>query len=253
MTKSRYIFVLAITLSSLLLCQAQTPQTEEWNDQLTPEEFRHLATTCAPDVPLITLRAIARTESAFHPYALSLDYPQRTAKEHGFTDGGIFLAHQPKNLVEARTWTHWLLRRGRSVSIGLMQISTQHTADFGLTADQLFDPCINIRAGAQILTAQYRRTAAVLGEGQEALQQSLSEYNSGSSVLGLANGYVSSVVTGEFRMVEPGATTRQQGGGRPSKNRSQDTGWPRSSFFADSGAVHTGRHAEPAHRRGGGN
>jgi len=202
MTTSRYLFTLAITLSSLLLCQAQTRQTEEWNDQLTPEEFRRLAAACAPDVPLITLRAIARTESAFHLYALSLDYPQRTAKEHGFTNGGIFFAHQPKNLAEARTWTHWLLRRGRSVSIGLMQISTQHAADFGLSADRLFDACINIRAGAQILTAQYRRAAAVLGEGQVALQQALSEYNSGSSVLGFANGYVSNVVTGEFRVVD---------------------------------------------------
>lgn len=250
MKPSRYLFALAISLSSLLLCQAQIRQTQESNHRLSPEEFRRLAAACAPEVPLITLRAIARAESGFHLYALSLDYPQRTAKEHGFTDGGIFLAQQPKNLAEARTWTHWLLRRGRSVSIGLMQISTQHAADFGLSADQLFDPCINIRAGERVLTAQYRRAAAILGEGQEALQQALSEYNSGSSVLGLANGYVSNVVNGEFREVELRANTGQRAGGRPLKNASQDTG-PCSSPFADSGA-HTGKNAERTHRRGGG-
>jgi Transglycosylase SLT domain len=251
MTISRYLFALSITLSSLVLCQAQIRHTQEWNDRLTPEEFRRLAAACAPDVPLITLRAIARTESAFHRYALSLDYPQRTAKEQGFTNGGILLAQQPKNLAEALAWTHWLLRRGRSVSIGLMQISTQHAANFGLSADQLFDPCINIRAGAQILTAQYRRAAAVLGEGQEALQQALSEYNSGSSVLGLTNGYVSSVVTGEFRVVELRANTGQRRGGNTSKDASQEIGCLYSSSFAHSRA-HGCTNAERAHTRGGG-
>ncbi len=75
-------------------------------------------------------------------------------------------------------------------------------------ANQFFSP----RSGAQILKSQYRRAAPVSGEGLEAFQQTLSEYNSGSSVLGLANGYVSSVVTGEFRAVELRATTGQRGG-----------------------------------------
>jgi len=149
-------------------------------------------------MPLATLRAISRAESAFHPYALSLDHPRRTAREQGFGAGEIFLARQPTDLAEARAWTHWLLERGRSVSIGLVQISTQHAADLGVTVDQLFDPCTNLRAGARVLTAEYQRAAAVRGEGQDALQQALSKYNSGSSTLGFDNGYVTSVVNGEF-------------------------------------------------------
>src|SRR5437870_13019481 len=70
--------------------------------------------------------------------------------------------------------------------------------DLGITVDQLFDPCTNLRAGARVLTAEYQRAAAVRGEGQDALQQALSEYNSGSSTVGFDNGYVSSVVNGEF-------------------------------------------------------
>lgn len=160
MKTSHADFILTATLLSVSACMAQTGGTELDNTKLSSAEFRTLAAACAPDVPLVTLRAIARAESAFHFYALSLDYPRRTAQEHGFADGGIFLSRQPRNLTEARAWTQWLLRNGRSVSIGLMQISTQHAADLGLTPDQLFDPCTNIRAGAQLLRAKYQRSGS---------------------------------------------------------------------------------------------
>ncbi len=198
MKNVRCSLAIALTFSSFPLCCAQTPEMRQPNDRLTSTEFRYVAAACAPSVTFVTLRAIARVESGFHPYALSLDYPRRTAREQGLADGGIFLARQPKNLTEALAWTHWLLRHGRSVSIGLMQISTQHAADLGLSADQLFDPCTNVRAGAQILAAEYQRAAALGGEGQTALRRALSEYNSGSPIVGFDNGYVSIVADGEF-------------------------------------------------------
>jgi len=188
----------AVSLVLFAPCAAQERGTQRLNAQLSPAAFRAVAAACAPGIPLPTLRGIARAESGFHPYALSLDYPKRTAREQGFKAGEIFLARQPTTLAEARAWTHWLLARGRSVSIGLVQISTQHAADLGISVDQLFDPCTNIRAGAQILSAEYQRAAAVRGEGQEALRQALSQYNSGSSTVGLENGYVTSIVNGEF-------------------------------------------------------
>lgn len=128
---------------------------------------------------------------------MSLDYPRRTAREQGFAEGTLSLARQPKNLAEALAWTHWFVRNGQSVSLGLMQISTQQASDLGISVDQLFDPCTNVRAGAQMLTRKYRRAAALLGEGQEALRQALSQYDSGSDVVGFLNGYVQSVFNGE--------------------------------------------------------
>src|SRR5260370_34666851 len=65
-------------------------------------------------------------------------------------------------------------------------------------ANQFFSP----RSGAQIWKSQSRRAAPVSGDGLEAFQQTLSEDNSGSSGLGLAIGYVSSVVTVVLRAVE---------------------------------------------------
>jgi len=191
-------FLVVVTLLSVSASKAQTRYTDHTNTKLSATEFRRLARACAPDIPLVTLRAISRAESAFHPYALSLDYPQRTAREQGFDGGEIFLARQPRTLGEARGWAGWLVQHGRSVSIGLMQVSTEHAADLGLTADELFDPCTNIRVAAEIFKAKYRHAAARSGEGQEALWEALSEYNSGSSVVGFDNGYVTDVVSGEF-------------------------------------------------------
>ena len=190
-------------IASLLLCLVttcvgQTERKQKPNAPLAPNEFRALAQRCAADVPLITLRAIARAESAFRPYALSLNYPKRTAAEQGLHGGGMFLARQPRTLDEARAWTRYLVDRRKSVSIGLLQINSEHAADFGVTWDQLFDPCTNMRVGAHLLTAYYRQAAAVLGDGQQALQFALSGYNSGFPLVGFTNGYVESVVEGEF-------------------------------------------------------
>ena len=192
------VWGLIVTLFLLSSCIAQTGHTGEENTKLSLPEFRIIASACAPDIPIVTLRAIVRAESAFHPYALSLDYPQRTAKEQGFSGGQILLARQPRTLREARSWAKWLNHQGKSVSIGLMQVSTKHLVDLGLTADQLFDPCTNVRAGAEIFQAKYQKAAAHSGPGQEALREALSEYNSGSSIVGFDNGYVATVVDGEF-------------------------------------------------------
>lgn len=193
-----FTFALAIAISVAVRCAAQFTDAERLNTRLKAAEFGRFATACAPTIPLVTLRAIARAESAFHPYALSLNYPRRTAREHGLSTGEIGLARQPRTLAEARAWTQYLLKRGQTVSIGLMQINTEHAAELGLTVDQLFDPCTNIRAGARLLAAKYQESVAIRGEGQDALVRALSEYNSGYPLIGFDNGYVSSVVDGEF-------------------------------------------------------
>jgi type IV secretion system protein VirB1 len=195
MKPTAFVFALLMVAG---LCQGQVDDAEQRNAPITLDKFHRMAAACAPGVPLVTLRAIVRVESAFHPYALSLNYPLRIAREHGLSSGGITLARQPRTRAEALAWTRYLLNRGRSVSVGLMQINTEHAAEFGLTVDQLFDPCMNVRVGAHLLTASYQAAVAIRGEGQEALHQALSEYNSGSAVIGVANGYVNHVIIGEL-------------------------------------------------------
>jgi len=209
-TTIKHLASLFLVLSATS-CFAQSRASENANKQLVAKEFQVLAQKCAPEIPLITLSAIAHAESSFHPYALSLNYPNRTAREHGLQNGQIVLARQPRTLAEARAWALYLLNRGRSVSIGLFQINSEHAASLGLTVDQLFDPCTNIKVGAFLLKAYYRQAAAVVGEGQQALQYALSGYNSGFPLVGFTNGYVESVVQGMFAEVPHSATEGDKG------------------------------------------
>lgn len=195
--RTTMVEVLVVFVLSTAFCVAQSHVNKDANKQLGIKEFQALAQQCAPEIPLVTLRSIAHVESGFRPYALSLNYPKRIAREHGLQDSEIFLARQPRTLSEARSWAHYLLGTGRSVSIGLFQINSEHAADLGLTTDQLFDPCTNMKAGARLLKAYYRQAAAVIGEGQAALQYALSGYNSGFPLVGFTNGYVKSVIRGD--------------------------------------------------------
>jgi hypothetical protein len=75
--------LLVILAAPSQLCLAQSSNIDRANKRLDSIEFNALACRCAPEIPLVTLRAIARAESALYPYALSLNYPKRTAREHG--------------------------------------------------------------------------------------------------------------------------------------------------------------------------
>src|ERR1700675_3396448 len=81
-------------------------------------------------------------------------------------------------------------------------VNSEHAAHFHLTAEQLFDPCSNLRSGAALLSATYTTTARIQGEGLAALDSALSYYNTGSPTAGLTNGYVQQVKT-HARSAEP--------------------------------------------------
>ena len=161
---------------------------------LSQSEFRDLAKQCLPDAPLSTLRAIARVESAYNPLAISINYPDRTSAVLALDEGSVELTRQPATVREAIQWTKWFYARGLSVSIGLMQINTEHLPALGLSLEQAFDPCVNLRVGWTILNDKYRAAAAVLGKGQLALHAAISAYNSGSPTKGFNNGYVEKVL-----------------------------------------------------------
>jgi len=99
------------------------------------------------------------------------------------------------SLEEAIAWTEWLFARGITVSIGLLQVNSEHAVLLHLTPEQLFDPCTNLRSGAALLSITYAETARIHGEGFAALDSALSYYNTGSPTAGLTNGYVQQVKT----------------------------------------------------------
>jgi type IV secretion system protein VirB1 len=175
-------------------CLAQ-PDVSNPNTKISVASFQSLAQSCAANVPVSTLEAIARTESALFPCALSINRPHQLARRQGWNRGTITLERQPVSREEAVAWTKWLLERGVTVSIGLLQVNSEHAALLHLTPEQLFDPCTNLRSGAALLSATYSATARIKGEGFAALDSALSYYNTGSPTAGLTNGYVQQVKT----------------------------------------------------------
>ncbi len=188
---SRIIAALLLILASIN-CSAQTP-TSNANTKLSITAFESLAQSCGENVPVSTLEAIARTESALHPYALSINRPHQLARRQGWSRGTITLERQPSSLAEAIAWTKWLLAQGLTVSIGLLQINSEHAAILHISPEQLFDPCTNLHSGAALLSNTYAATSRIHGEGFAALDSALSYYNTGSPTAGLTNGYVQQV------------------------------------------------------------
>ena len=135
---------------------------------------------CAPQVAPSTIQAIIRTESNFNPLALNVN--------------GARLASQPRSVTEAVSWSRWLIDNNYSIDMGLMQINSRNLQRLGLTAEEVFDPCRNIQAGARILQSDYERAAKIHGPGNKALMLAISSYNTGSFERGFRNGYVEKVV-----------------------------------------------------------
>lgn len=127
---------------------------------LTPTAFAVLLATCAPGAPANYIAGIAKTESAFHPFAL-----------HDNTTGKSFT---PGTHKEAVALARDFLKAGHSLDVGLMQVNATNWAWLGLTVETALDPCKNVAAGARVL-------------------ESFSRYNTGSPTRGFERGYVQKV------------------------------------------------------------
>lgn len=181
-------------MRALLVCTLLSASTAglraQSNARLSETELHQLAVRCAPRVAPDTIEAIVRQESALHPYALNVNYPRKSAKLLGYSDGNFELSKQPTNKQQAIHWTRWFIDHGYTVSIGLMQINMEQARGLGIHPSQLFEPCDNVRAGARLLENAFAGKTRDL----HGLMEALSLYNSGSSTLGMSNGYASGVV-----------------------------------------------------------
>jgi type IV secretion system protein VirB1 len=157
---------------------------------LSGAAFAEVATRCAPSAPLATLRSIVSYQSAFHPFALTINYPEAAGAQLGIGDGSVTLARQPGSLEEAVRWSRWFLANGQTVSVGLMQLSIEHLAAFKISLEKAFDSCTNLKLGWTIFGDKYAQASAILGKGQLAMQAALAAFNSGSLVGGFRSGYV---------------------------------------------------------------
>jgi len=189
--------ILAILLRmAAASAEAQGPTATflEPNARYSQDQMIVLFKSCAPNAALNTMLAVATTESDFHPYAISVNTPQRIASRFGLTNQAIKLQRQPNSKLEAVLWTRWFLQHRISVSVGLLQVNTDNAARFHLNPDRLFDPCTNIAIGANILAEAFAAQKRAAPNDPDALLHALSIYNSGTSNFGFYDGYVDRIL-----------------------------------------------------------
>ena len=132
---------------------------------------------CGPSVEPTTLQVILRVESGAQPYAINVN---------GLSVQPLPVRSQAEATATAESW----VARGYSVDLGLMQVNSRNLGALGYSIAQMFDPCINVRAGAAVLTKDYLAALTIKPDPQSALRAALSAYNTGSFERGFYNGYV---------------------------------------------------------------
>ena len=100
---------------------------------------------------------------------------------------------QPRQATEAARVARTLLSGGANLDLGLAQINSDNLDWLGLTVEDTFDPCLNLRAAATVLRAGYRPAGESASHRQSALRIALSRYNTGDARRGFRNGYVARV------------------------------------------------------------
>lgn len=153
-----------------------------------------MAGTCLAGVDLVTVLSITEVESHYQPWALNVNYPEHLARQWGYASGLITLGRQPHSYSEAVNWINWFAEHGVTLSVGLMQVNTVDAGKLGISAEQLLDPCTNLKTGWRVLEKHYRRAERRYGAGQRALRAAISAYNSGSFTAGFESGYVRKVL-----------------------------------------------------------
>jgi len=154
--------------------------------------FAQHAASCAPNVHVETLAALARTESGFNMLAIG--------------DNSVRRAYSPKSKPEAiRIATDLIKRQGHSVDLGLMQINSLNLPRLGMSIADAFEPCSAMKAAARVLHDGYKPPPAG-HDVQPALIRAISHYNTGNPERGVSNGYVGKVLA-SAKVVVPALRT----------------------------------------------
>ena len=169
--------LLSVAVTAWVACGV--PCVARATSHISTGEFETLAARCAPDVPVTTLEAVAKTESGLDPWALH--------------DNNTGVSAKPGNIQAALAESEAWIDRGDSVDVGLMQINSANFGALGLTTTSALAPCASMAGGAAVLRAAYGggKTTA---DQQAALLMALSRYNTGSPLRGILNGYARTVM-----------------------------------------------------------
>lgn len=153
---------------------------------------QHLA-QCAPQVSPVLMHALVRTESSWNPLAIGPDVGQPAIA-------------QPGTLDEAVRTVKQLQASGAKFSLGLAQIHVSNVTRRGLTLEQAFDPCRNLRMGQTILFENYNQAIKEGYTGVDAVWAALRGYNSGGVNKPVSDKYANKIFTYMQRVAGAGQT-----------------------------------------------
>ena len=118
---------------------------------------------CAPEVAPVTIAAIVQTESSGWPWTINVN---------GLPGGSMRFSTKQAAVAAATRY----IRMGYKVDMGLAQIDSENLIWLGLTVQQAFNSCTNLRAAQRILVGSYRQAGA---NGARSLAGAFEAYNSG--------------------------------------------------------------------------
>lgn len=110
------------------------------------ETLLSLALQCAPSVHTDTVIDIAKTESGFNPFAIA----EIVTKDK-------IISHLPKSKNEALEIIERLETNNGRFSVGLMQIYSGNFKGYNVTAEEMLNPCSNLKIAEKILVDCFQR------------------------------------------------------------------------------------------------
>lgn len=136
-----------------------------------------LAQQCAPEVATEAVVPLIMTESGGDSLKINVNKGPRV---HAGT------------IAEGAAIVRRYIAAGYTVDVGLAQVNSANFARFGVSVEQVFDPCTNLRLASSVLQEGYG-LASRHYTGLDAISATYSLYNTGTLTRGFRNGYVGRV------------------------------------------------------------
>lgn len=138
-----------------------------------------LARACAPEIATEAVVPLVITESGGDPLQINVNKGPRV---------------RARSAGEGAALVRRYIAAGYTVDVGLAQINSTNFARLGVTVEQAFEPCINLRLASMVLQQGYGLASRHYA-GLDAISATYSLYNTGTLTRGFRNGYVGRVWT----------------------------------------------------------
>jgi type IV secretion system protein VirB1 len=163
--------------------------------------------------------------------------------ESGGDDLSININRGPRvragSVAEGAALVRRYMAQGYTVDVGLAQINSANFARLGVTVEQAFDPCTNLRLASSLLQEGYG-LASRHYSGLDAISATYSLYNTGTLTRGFRNGYVGRVWSAASSMgtiqavpAIPGATPVAEAVTSAAKPANGGDGWVVGQIASD--------------------